>query len=113
MVKSPIFAGSLACGLSFDAWTTLAIIVVLLGSTLVGPAGTTPAFNCLMGFLPIRLIRCQCAPGKPAARRAPRVESLEQRTLLSGDGLTGQYFHNPDFTGLAAERTEAVSFNWG
>lgn len=28
-------------------------------------------------------------------------------------GLTGQYFHNPDFTGLAAERTEAVDFAWG
>jgi GH43 family beta-xylosidase len=32
---------------------------------------------------------------------------------LAGDGLTGQYFHNMDFTGLAAERTEAVDFNWG
>ena len=33
--------------------------------------------------------------------------------MLSGEGLTGQYFHNVDFTGLAAERTEAVDFDWG
>ncbi|MBA3480604.1 MAG: family 43 glycosylhydrolase, partial [Pirellulales bacterium] len=40
-------------------------------------------------------------------------ELLEPRCLLSGSGLTGQYFHNPDFTGLAVERTEAVAFSWG
>jgi GH43 family beta-xylosidase len=45
--------------------------------------------------------------------RSLRIEALEPRSLLSGDGLTGQYFHNMDFTGLAAERTEAVDFNWG
>jgi GH43 family beta-xylosidase len=40
-------------------------------------------------------------------------ETLERREVLSGGGLTGQYFHNVDFTGLAAERTEAVDFAWG
>ena len=39
-------------------------------------------------------------------------ERLEPRAVLSGSGLTGQYFHNVDFTGLAVERTEAVDFNW-
>ncbi len=42
-----------------------------------------------------------------------RVERLEVREMLSGDGLTGQYFHNADFTGLAIERVEGVNFNWG
>jgi GH43 family beta-xylosidase len=32
---------------------------------------------------------------------------------LSGTGLTGQYFFNENFTGLALTRTEAVAFNWG
>ena len=40
------------------------------------------------------------------------VEVLEPRLTLSGTGLTAQYFHNPDFTGLAETRTEAVAFNW-
>lgn len=33
--------------------------------------------------------------------------------MLAGGGLAAQYFHNIDFTGLSAERTEAVDFNWG
>lgn len=33
--------------------------------------------------------------------------------MLAGSGLTAQYFHNVDFTGLAAERVEAVDFAWG
>jgi GH43 family beta-xylosidase len=41
------------------------------------------------------------------------IERLESRAMLAGTGLTGQYFHNEDFTGLADERTEAVNFNWG
>jgi GH43 family beta-xylosidase len=40
------------------------------------------------------------------------VEALEPRLALSGTGLTAQYFHNADFTGLAETRTEAVWFNW-
>jgi GH43 family beta-xylosidase len=32
--------------------------------------------------------------------------------LLSGTGLTAQYFFNDDFTGLADTRTEAVALNW-
>lgn len=32
---------------------------------------------------------------------------------LSGSGLTGQYFFNDNFTGLADTRTEAVAQNWG
>ena len=41
------------------------------------------------------------------------IESLEERQMLSGSGLTAQYFHNPDFTGVADIRTEAISYNWG
>ncbi len=32
---------------------------------------------------------------------------------LSGTGLTGQYFFNDNFTGLADTRTEAIAQNWG
>jgi len=45
--------------------------------------------------------------------RPLRIEELEPRLTLSGTGLTAQYFHNADFTGLAGTRIEAVSFNWG
>jgi GH43 family beta-xylosidase len=38
---------------------------------------------------------------------------LESRLALSGSGLTAQYFFNPDFTGLAGTRTEAIAQNWG
>jgi GH43 family beta-xylosidase len=41
------------------------------------------------------------------------VEQLESRIALAGEGLTAQYFHNADFTGLALERSEAVNFDWG
>ncbi len=47
------------------------------------------------------------------AGRVTRIEQLEQRTVLSGVGLVGQYFHNEDFTGLAYEQTEAIDFDWG
>src|SRR4051812_36308900 len=40
-------------------------------------------------------------------------ESLEPRLTLSGTGLTAQYFHNSDFTGLAETRVENISHNWG
>jgi GH43 family beta-xylosidase len=43
----------------------------------------------------------------------PRLELLEPRLYLSGTGLTGQYFFNDNFTGLADTRTEAVAYNWG
>jgi PA14 domain len=43
----------------------------------------------------------------------PKLELLEPRLYLSGTGLTGQYFFNDDFTGLADTRTEAVAQNWG
>jgi GH43 family beta-xylosidase len=42
-----------------------------------------------------------------------RFETLEPRLTLSGTGLTAQYFHNSDFTGLAHTRTEAIAFRWG
>src|SRR5215211_5582218 len=45
--------------------------------------------------------------------RPLRVEELEPRLTLSGSGLTAQYFHNADFTGLAGTRTEAISHDWG
>jgi GH43 family beta-xylosidase len=47
------------------------------------------------------------------ANRRLRFESLEPRRVLAGVGLTAQYFHNPDFTGLAAERVESPNFAWG
>jgi GH43 family beta-xylosidase len=47
------------------------------------------------------------------AGRSLCLERLESRIALAGDGLTAQYFHNSDFTGLAVERTEAVDFAWG
>lgn len=40
-------------------------------------------------------------------------ESLEPRLALAGTGLTAQYFHNSDFTGLAESRSEAIAHNWG
>ena len=43
----------------------------------------------------------------------PRFEILEPRLYLSGSGLTGQYFFNDNFTGLADTRTQAVAQNWG
>jgi GH43 family beta-xylosidase len=43
----------------------------------------------------------------------PKLELLEPRLYLSGTGLTGQYFFNDNFTGLADTRTEAVAQNWG
>jgi GH43 family beta-xylosidase len=45
--------------------------------------------------------------GRPLA-----FEPLERRLALSGTGLLAQYFHNPDFTGLADTRVEAVNRNW-
>ena len=48
----------------------------------------------------------------PSGRRLT-VETLEPREMLSGQGLSAQYFHNVDLTGLAVERTEAVDFAWG
>jgi GH43 family beta-xylosidase len=58
----------------------------------------------------------ESSKSKKRSGLAPRtlsVERLEPRAMLAGEGLTGQYFHNENFTGLAAERTEAVAFNWG
>jgi GH43 family beta-xylosidase len=52
-------------------------------------------------------------PHTSIAPRTLRIESLEPRALLASEGLTAQYFHNMDFTGLAAERIESVDFNWG
>jgi hypothetical protein len=45
--------------------------------------------------------------------RRLNLEVLEQRLALAGSGLTAQYFHNSDFTGLAETRTEAIAFHWG
>src|SRR5690349_4899461 len=56
----------------------------------------------------------QTTAGLRAARNLPLAfEQLEERAMLAGNGLTGQYFHNENFTGLAVERIEAVNFNWG
>jgi GH43 family beta-xylosidase len=47
------------------------------------------------------------------ARYQLDFELLEPRLALAGMGLTAQYFHNDDFTGLADTRLESVSHNWG
>jgi GH43 family beta-xylosidase len=47
----------------------------------------------------------------PCARLA--FEALEPRLAPAGIGLTAQYFHNEDFTGLAETRVESVFHNWG
>lgn len=42
------------------------------------------------------------------------VEPLESRQLLAGEGLTGQYFDNADFTASKLTRIDpAVNFTWG
>ncbi|BBO35733.1 alpha-L-arabinofuranosidase II [Lacipirellula parvula] len=48
-----------------------------------------------------------------SACRSLRFESLETRQVLSGSGLTAQYFHNENLTGLAFERVEQPNFVWG
>ncbi|MCC6492801.1 MAG: family 43 glycosylhydrolase [Pirellulales bacterium] len=50
---------------------------------------------------------------RPPAARTLHLEALEERVPLDAGGLLGQYFHNANFTGLAAERIEAVDFAWG
>lgn len=62
---------------------------------------------------PLRKLAKSTAAHRKRGDRKLVIETLEQRELLAGDGLTGQYFHNADLTGLAVERTEAVNFNWG
>lgn len=59
-----------------------------------------------------KLYRSLARVETPRSRRL-QFERLESRIVLSGSGLTGQYFHNADHTGLALERVEAVDFNWG
>ena len=53
-------------------------------------------------------------PHSPCCRWSRRlgVERLEPRRVLAGAGLTAQYFHNDDFTGLADTRVEPISHNW-
>lgn len=42
------------------------------------------------------------------------IERLEERCLLAGTGLTGQYFDNADFSTLKLTRTDAaIDLNWG
>lgn len=60
----------------------------------------------------IRPARRAAAPSSPACRSL-RFESLEARQVLSGSGLTAQYFHNENLTGLAVERLEQPNFVWG
>src|SRR3954471_7400379 len=65
-------------------------------------------------FLPFARSFRRMAQHDPSARKAHlSFERLESRLALSGTGLTAQYFHSSDFTGLADIRTEGVSHNWG
>src|ERR1700742_5135083 len=42
-----------------------------------------------------------------------RIEQLEARQLLAGNGLAGQYFDNNDFTGTSVKRIDPViNFEW-
>ncbi|MCH5378185.1 MAG: PA14 domain-containing protein, partial [Planctomycetes bacterium] len=46
--------------------------------------------------------------------RRLRFERLEDRWMLAGTGLTGQYFDNADFSGLKLTRVDSqVDFDWG
>src|SRR4051812_39217125 len=50
---------------------------------------------------------------KPASPSCPSIEPLEQRSLLSGNGLAAAYFNNTDLTDLKLARTDSqVSFDW-
>ncbi|MFM8495386.1 MAG: PA14 domain-containing protein [Planctomycetia bacterium] len=59
--------------------------------------------------------------GSRRHRRIPRrplgqvaIELLESRQLLAGEGLTGQYFDNADFTSSKLTRVDPiVNFTWG
>jgi len=43
----------------------------------------------------------------------PTMEAIEERVLLSGNGLSATYFDNADLTGKSISRTDAtVNFNW-
>jgi hypothetical protein len=43
----------------------------------------------------------------------PIMEAIEERLLLSGNGLSAIYFDNADLTGKSVSRTDAtVNFNW-
>ena len=49
-----------------------------------------------------------------AGRSPPRVEPLEPRRVLDGEGLTAQYYDDADLTTLVATRVDAaVNFDWG
>ncbi|HEX2474824.1 MAG TPA: PA14 domain-containing protein, partial [Lacipirellulaceae bacterium] len=54
-------------------------------------------------------------PGHNSHPQCARLgfEALESRLAPAGMGLTAQYFHNDDFTGLADTRVESVFQNWG
>jgi GH43 family beta-xylosidase len=69
------------------------------------------SFAILRAFVFVsQLFSCMCFAQKNCTRLG--FESLEPRLALSGSGLTAQYFHNSDFTGLADTRVEAVIHNW-
>ena len=65
------------------------------------------------GKMMTRWLNRSAVSPRTTADRALQFESLEPRRVLAGAGLTAQYFHNADFTGLAAERVEAPNFAWG
>ncbi len=45
---------------------------------------------------------------------SPWVEALEPRCLLAGDGLSGAYYDNADFTNLKLTRIDPqINFQWG
>ncbi len=70
-------------------------------------------------FGPSAASRTATAAAKPRRHRQScrarlEIEDLEERTLLSGNGLTGQYFDNNNFTNLKVTRTDSsINFNWG
>ena len=47
-------------------------------------------------------------------REGMALEEMEGRRMLAGDGLTGTYFDNDNFTGATKSRIDAtVNFGWG
>jgi GH43 family beta-xylosidase len=60
-----------------------------------------------------RLVSRGMADARSTAARSLQFEVLEPRRVMAGTGLTAQYFHNADFTGLADERVEVPNHAWG
>jgi GH43 family beta-xylosidase len=114
---APALADAFAANQRLNASTNLAMLPasalsrVLFAALLSLPLGAARYSSAMPRTLFDRPSSTELR-GLRDASRALRFEALESRAMLSGGGLLGQYFHNANFTGLAAERIEAVDFSW-